>query len=356
MNCTHPLKGFYTFQQNTKFKDDYNHIKYRGDKKIKVTSSKVDHLELIQGKIVKCYDSKISQFAERVFSEYIDIPCGKCIACRLRRSREWANRCMLELQYHDSSYFVTLTYNDDNLPFVTYIDEDGYYKYHSTLVKKDLQDFMKRLRKNYKYDNHLKYYACGEYGDNTHRSHYHIIIFGLRLDDLQYYKKSDLGFNYYTSEFLNKVWKKGFVVVTDVSWETCAYTARYIMKKQLGKDSWIYDDLGIEPEFTTMSLKPAIGYQYFLDHKDEIYDLDKIYIKTESGGKQFKPPKYFDEKMKFSEEDFATLDDCRTVRQALAEARTKQRLMQTDLDEAAYRELEEDLLMTRLKALPRKEI
>lgn len=262
MSCTSPLKGFYTFRQNQLHIPKNEKVpKYRGNKKITVTSYSVDHLEVINGKLVKCYEDKINPFAENVFKEYVEIPCGRCISCRLRRSREWANRCMLELPYHESSYFVTLTYSDEFVPFSTTLNEDGYYRNTLTLVKKDLQDFIKRLRKNYKYDNHLKYYACGEYGDQTARPHYHLIIFGLKLDDLNFYKTSSLGFNYYNSEFLRKVWKKGHVVVTDVTWETCAYVARYIMKKQLGQNSWIYDDLDIEPEFTTMSLKPAIGFE-----------------------------------------------------------------------------------------------
>lgn len=357
MSCTSPLKGFYTFKQNQlHIPKNENVPRFRSNKKIVVTSFSVNHLELVSGSLVRCYDENISPLAESVFKEYIEIPCGHCLSCRLRRSREWANRCMLELPYHKYSYFVTLTYSDEFVPFSTTVGEDGYFRNTFSLKKKDVQDFIKRLRKNYKYDNHIKYYAVGEYGDLTARPHYHLIIFGLQLDDLKFYKSSSLGFSYYNSSFLDSVWKKGHVVVTDVSWETCAYVARYILKKQLGNSSWIYDDLCIEPEFSLMSLKPAIGFEYFQEHKDEIYELDKIYITTKNGGKQFKPPKYFDSKMTYNFDDFAILDDVRTVRQAVAQNKMQLKLKQTDLNELEYLELEAGLLETKIKGLPRKEI
>ena len=98
------------------------------------------------------------------------LPCGKCLPCRLNRTAEWTTRMLYELKSWRCASFVTLTYNDENLP----IAENG----RSTLVKKDVQLFMKRLRKYS--GRELKYYAVGEYGsvEKTHRPHYHLIIFG----------------------------------------------------------------------------------------------------------------------------------------------------------------------------------
>ena len=284
MTCYHPLKGFIVGKNNNTGKNIIKVTPYDVKALWKRTPDDTFH---------RIYDDENTN-SGIYYKNYVEVPCGHCVGCRLKRSRDWANRCMLELPYHESSYFVTLTYNNDNLPFHTELDDYGNYINVSTLVKKDLQDFLKRLRKNYKYGNHLKYYACGEYGDNTSRSHYHLIIFGLKLDDLKFYKSSRMGFNYYTSEFLNKVWNKGFVVVANVSWETCAYVSRYVMKKKLGKESAFYDEYDIEPEFTCMSLKPAIGYEYFKEHKDKIYETDSISISTSKGGLTTKPPKYFD--------------------------------------------------------------
>ena len=129
--------------------------------------------------------------------QLIQIPCGKCIGCRLEYSRQWANRCMLELQYHDSAYFVTLTYNEEHVPRTGLHGE-------MSLRKRDFQLFMKRLRKKYS-DDRIRFYAAGEYGTTTQRPHYHAILFGLHLDDLQVYKSKD-SFKYFTSPGLQRVW------------------------------------------------------------------------------------------------------------------------------------------------------
>lgn len=84
--------------------------------------------------------------------------CGHCLACKIQRSREWSFRLSVEASYWKDASFLTLTYNDENLP------PDG------SLVKADLQKFFKRLRKDLA--NPIKYYACGEYGDRFKRPHY----------------------------------------------------------------------------------------------------------------------------------------------------------------------------------------
>ena len=135
----------------------------------------------------------------------IEIPCGKCIGCRLERSRQWANRCSLELQYHDSAYFATLTYDDDHVPLVYgSLGENGDYC-HMSLRKRDLQLWLKRLRRAFS-DDHIRFFACGEYGDQTLRPHYHAILFGLHLDDLKVKRVDVKGFVYYTSEKFDSTW------------------------------------------------------------------------------------------------------------------------------------------------------
>jgi len=46
----------------------------------------------------------------------VTIPCGRCVGCRLERSRQWAMRCMHEASLHEENIFITLTYNPENLP------------------------------------------------------------------------------------------------------------------------------------------------------------------------------------------------------------------------------------------------
>lgn len=102
-----------------------------------------------------------------LYPDGLEVPCGKCLACRITKRREWSLRMFHELHYHKDSSFVTLTYDDCNIP------------HSGSLIKSDLQKFFKRLRKIS--PNKIKYFACGEYGRKTHRPHYHTIIFGLGL-------------------------------------------------------------------------------------------------------------------------------------------------------------------------------
>ena len=172
-------------------------------------------------------DSK-QVYTDFIIKDYVEIPCGKCIGCRLAYSKEWANRCVLESKGWKNNYFITLTYAPDTLPLN---EEFG----NATLKPKDLQDFMKRLRiewqRKHGHDN-VRFYACGEYGSKTHRPHYHILAFNLPLYDLEELKKTDNGDMLYISREIDKIWGKGNTWVGEVNWNTCAYVARYIMKKQ----------------------------------------------------------------------------------------------------------------------------
>ena len=120
----------------------------------------------------------------------VTVPCGRCTSCRLEHSRQWAVRCMHEAQMHEGNSFITLTYAPEHL------HED--YSVH----KKELQKFFKRLRKNTGIK--LRYFACGEYGDENRRPHYHAIIFGYDFPDKQLYTKTRTGDLLYRSPLLEK--------------------------------------------------------------------------------------------------------------------------------------------------------
>lgn len=248
--------------------------------------------------------------------EIIQIPCGKCIECRKAYAKQWSDRCMLELQDHEFSYFLTLTYEDKYLPLNCHEDcfEDirlgnlapGLQRTCS-LEKSDFQKFMKRLRrtlynktisdpitgeriKNPNFQTHkCRYYMTGEYGSASMRPHYHCILFGLNLKDLKPYKRTSLGDWLYTSEFLQKLWPYGYVVIGDVTPNSCAYVARYCNKK-LFNDRSMYDRIGLVPEYTNMSLKPAIGANQY---SEEIFEKGYICLSTENGGIKITPPRYF---------------------------------------------------------------
>lgn len=318
MTCYHPLKGFQVGFHPS------------GKPKYLVTSYDVNWIQKTpSGKWLEhSTDVSLSNYLPSTdkVTDFITMKCGQCMGCRLDRSREWANRCMMELEYHDSAYFLTLTYNDKKIPRTEYWDYDTGEKYESlSLRKSDTQEFWKRLRYHY---GKLRYYMCGEYGGETFRPHYHAIVFGLKLDDLKFYKRNFRGEMYYTSEKVNEIWENGYVVVSEVTWETCAYVARYVMKKLTGDMASYYKLHNIEPPFTTMSNKPGIARQWYDDHP-EIYDYDYINLKTEKRGLKFRPPRYYDRL--YDIEHPEEMAEIKEIRKRMAESATKLKLEKTSL-------------------------
>lgn len=228
------------------------------------------------------------------------IPCGKCIGCRLDYSREWAARCMLELKEHDSAYFVTLTYNESEVPLTYFPDpETGEALSCQTLRKRDFQLWMKNLRKAFPNDR-IRFYACGEYGSKSLRPHYHAIIFGLHLDDLKFYKKTDQG-TLWISDSLSRTWfrfsdglhfDRGFVVVGDVTWDTCAYVARYTAKKYLTLGDELFDKFNMEKPFVQMSRRPGIG-RGFLERNPDLFNQTSLFLPSGDNVKEVSIPRYF---------------------------------------------------------------
>lgn len=285
LNCNHPLKLFWT--------DPYltpdGQTKYR----FKVCSPDVHHIELVHGSWVPQFSNFVDPCSTRISDTFTPIPCGQCIECRLQHSREWANRLMAEASYYDSDtcWFVTLTYDDENVPVHYTGLADGKAVPALSLCKKDVQDFFKRLRY---YKGPLRFYLAGEYGDHTFRPHYHAVIFGLSLDpeQLPLWSRTALNFSLFESLELEKIWSKGRVVVSPVSWDTCCYVSRYVTKKLTGRLKEKYKLLNIEPEFAVMSRKPGIGKQWALDHPAQVKN-GFCYLSTAQDGIEFSSPRYF---------------------------------------------------------------
>jgi len=206
------------------------------------------------------------------------LPCGQCSGCRLARSRQWAVRIMHESKLHEKSCFVTLTYNDENLP----LTEQGL----PTLDKTHFTLFMKRLRK--KYGKGIRYFQCGEYGENFFRPHHHALIFGYDFMDKQLFS-CRAGVSLYHSLDLEKLWPYGFSTIGTVTFDSACYVARYIMKKQTGKDAEAHYQ-GREPEYITMSRRPGIGRLFYDKYKDDLYNYDKCVVVNNF---ILKPPKYY---------------------------------------------------------------
>lgn len=218
--------------------------------------------------------------------EEIRLPCGRCIGCRLERSRQWAVRCVHEALISKKACFITLTYNSGHL------HPSGDLKF----CKRDFVLFMKRLRK--KFGSGIRFFHCGEYGSKFQRPHHHAIIFGLDfLDDLHKVpvKRTSLGHVLYRSEWLDSLWSDkfgspiGFASVGTCTFESVAYVARYITKKINGDEAFDHY-YGRCPEYITMSRDPGIGHDWALLYP-EMYNYDQIVIKN---GIKCKPPRYYD--------------------------------------------------------------
>jgi len=212
----------------------------------------------------------------------VDVPCGRCIGCRLERSRQWAVRCVHESSLHPDNCFITLTYSDD------YPDKK------QTLNIEDFQKFMKRLRKKI-HPQTVRYFHCGEYGKQLQHPHHHACLFGWRPSDLQLWSIRD-GVRLFRSPTLEQVWEFGHSTVGDVTFESAAYVARYVTKKITGDPATAHYQ-GKKPEYCTMSRRPGIGDGWIQKYKTDVYPDDHVII----NGKPIKVPKFYDAKLQLTD-------------------------------------------------------
>jgi hypothetical protein len=240
----------------------------------------------------QCSDGSII-FSERKGDvvRSLSLPCGQCRGCRLERSRQWAVRCMHEASLHEKNCFITLTYDNDHCP------SDRSLNYG------DFQRFMKRFRKRFK-GSTIRFYMAGEYGEKFERPHFHACIFGFNFPDLTLWKRTPSGALIYRSKSLEDLWPFGYSSVGDVTFESAAYVARYVMKKRTGKcigDHYETTDMETGeikervPEFNRMSLKPGIGYGFYEKFTSDIYPHDYVVI----NGRETRPPKFYDKKFAY---------------------------------------------------------
>ncbi len=214
----------------------------------------------------------------------LELACGQCQGCRLERSRQWAIRCVHEAQCHKQNCFVTLTYDNDNLP------EDG------SLRLEDWQKFAKRLRHKL---GPFRFFHCGEYGEVNMRPHYHACIFGHDfIADRGLWKDSGK-YPLFRSPVLDETWGLGFATVGALTFKSAAYVARYVMKKATGplaaeKYGRVDEETGdvsfVRPEYVTMSRRPGIGSKWFERFKSDVYPSDEVVHE----GKRYRPPRFYD--------------------------------------------------------------
>lgn len=287
-----------------------------------------------------------------VYPGSVAVPCGKCVGCRLDYSRNWADRMMLELDHTGKALFVTLTYDQDNVPKLFGDEEDPDLLTGYTLRKKDLQDFMKRLRGRKKFENtEVRFYGSGEYGSSTKRPHYHLILFGLDLDDFPDHKPKAINHSFqslYISDEFADIWQKGFIMLGEVSWKTCAYVSRYVMKKATCE---LLPYVGCEPEFSLMSRNPGLGSYYLKDHD---VDLSALNVKVIDGGQSIKMPKFFISKLENI--DPVLYSKVKADRQQLAEDAVLRKLHNTDLSYQQKLSVEEAEVLNRTRKLVRGDV
>jgi hypothetical protein len=231
--------------------------------------------------------SLVFQESQGLLASKLQIPCGGCIGCRIDKSSAWATRLMHESKWHEQKSFLTLTYDELNLPS------------NGSLDKTHFQLFMKRFRK--KHGGKIRFFMCGEYGDTTQRPHYHAIIYGCDFSDKRRHSTNPQGNTLWVSDTLDQLWSHGHCYIGEVTQESCAYVARYIMKKVTGDmaqshyeritpEGEIYQ---LQPEYITMSLKPGIGFQHYQSYKSDFYPSDYAVVK----GKKVPVPKYYDRQL-----------------------------------------------------------
>ena len=204
------------------------------------------------------------------------VPCGQCVGCRLERSRQWAIRISQEASLYDNNCFITLTYTDQYCP--------------KSLDLRHFQLFMKRLRK--KYGNGIRFFHCGEYGDLNGRPHYHAALLNFDFPDKKLYYSNN-GFNYYLSESLSELWPYGIHLISDLTYDSAGYIARYVLKKITG-DAAVDAYKDKKPPYVTMSRRPGLGYPWIEKYLENVYNLDRIVVK----GHESLPPRYYDEVLK----------------------------------------------------------
>lgn len=304
----------------------------------------------------------------------LTLACGQCIGCRLERSRQWAVRCMHEKQMHTSACFITVTYSDDQIP-------EGHELRHE-----DWQAFAKRLRQhierehirsitsqlkltntrkgffahsdkpavdknspsneidqkkgffrfpksqkfkiNFRHTN-LRFYMAGEYGEQTKRPHYHAAIFGYDFPDKKHWRQTRGG-PLYTSTRLDKLWRKGFTTIGELTFESAAYIARYITSKISGtspeakakaKAKYEYIDEHGEikqrkKEYNRMSLRPAIGATWLQKYTADVYPEGIVIAR----GHKSTAPRYYDKK--YADAQPLNYEDMKWLRQLEGEKRS----------------------------------
>lgn len=221
------------------------------------------------------------------------IPCGRCLGCMVQRSQDWTVRCVHEASCWNANSFVTLTYDDEHLPF------------RGDLVHRDWQLFHKRLLSHARRVARkagvpflgIPFYMCGQYVPDTGRPHFHGLLFGFQFADLVRWKRNASGQWIYRSALLERLWPNGFSTVGEVSADSAAYVARYCHVRTGPDFRKVYERIDSETgeiyrvrdEYARMSTRPAVAKAWFVANYSDVFPRDRVLL----DGRFVKPPRVY---------------------------------------------------------------
>lgn len=240
------------------------------------------------GKFAMKFLCKATSFQGRWGPDLMVLPCRQCIQCRLEKSRQAAVRLIHELKFHPYSGFLTLTYDDEHLPQSRSLEPGRWTKFARDL----------RARFEYRDLGKLKFFGVGEYGDISQRPHYHAIVYSDSPLLVEEVESSQSGGRQFVSPEVSAVWPDGRHRISEVTFESAAYCARYILKKINGEISashyeWIHPSSGEvfvrAKEFARWP--KGLGKLHFDQWSSDIYPSDEVVL---PGRGKFLPPPYYD--------------------------------------------------------------
>lgn len=241
------------------------------------------------------------------------LPCGKCISCRLENARQTAVRCVHEASLYEKNCFLTLTYSDENIG-----DNKLHYSHIQTFIK-DLRNerFSKLLGELYPGESQktqreafnslpkedrekwldsirIAFFVCGEYGEKTKRAHWHLLVFNWSPDDGVRSHQNDRGDVSFQSALLAQMWPYGFSSFGTVTFESAGYCARYSAKKLVhGKDG-THDYNPI----SRRSCKNAIGKKWIEKNWKDLFHTGYLVFKKGDEYIQCGIPRYYEKWLK----------------------------------------------------------
>lgn len=328
-NCPRPMHAFYTGEKLP-----------TGGEKLIYTSRFKEEITYIHH-LPKGGDIKVN------LTDYVEVPCGKCMICKANQARKKAERSMAEASTWEHNEVINLTYNDENLPMNTKPDGTKV----ATLKYKDVQDFKKRLLKHWKkkYDAEgIRFLCACEYGKKYQRPHYHLILFNFEAKDKKFYGYTKKGSKEYGSKEIAKIWGKGNITIGEVTPETIQYVSNYCLKKFKGKKAkGIYQELGVEPESVKSSNRKGLGADFLEKHIDLYKDNGKCFIGTLNGAKTVYVNKYYDKLLseKYGDE---LLKQIKEKRMKLASDRELTRAWLSGIDIETQRQNDERLFLEKI--------